>query len=338
MYIRTEDIGLRGYGIAPAAAIELGAAALSIGAALTTGGAFETTSAPISYIHEGTPPEQVFRTCRREFMISAFKPPPFPIPVPPSDPRLPAEKFWFALQYEYNGNDLREVRVDALPDKSSTLYKSKFIIGFAPGTASVPRDPVAAVRFTISGSWEVWDLPFNTKVGIRDSALNVRADGASWIKVTSEKGWVNHRSMTAACPLVPPIAPKLEPTKVAIPQPYQLTVYFSPAGSDRIREADEDKIVKWFERLPSSTRGKIIAGALPVILEGYASTTQSKPANRELSRRRAVKVQRILQDIAGSNARFDVHAYGEYKAATADSIEDASERRVRVFVQDLLYR
>ena len=218
------------------------------------------------------------------------------------------------------------------------MYKSKFIIGFIPGAVSVPRDPVAAVRFTISGSWEYWDLPFNTKVGIRDSALDVRADGTSWLKVTSEKGWVNHRSMSAACPYVPPVLPTVERPKIPIPQPYALTVYFSPPGSDRILEADEDKIVKWFERLPSATRGKIIAGTLSIILEGYASTTQSKPANRELSRRRAMKVQRILQDIAGSNAQFTVHAYGEYKAATADAVEKASERRVRIFVQDMIYR
>jgi OmpA family len=337
MYLQTEPSGLQGLELAPAAAIELGAAALSIGTALTTGGDFQTTSAPISYIHEGTPPTQTFKPCIREFMISAYKPPPFPVPLPPTDPRVPAEKFWFSLQYEYNGNDLREVKVDPLPHKSSTLYKSKFLIAFAPGAASVSRDPVAAVRFSISGSWEVWDIPFNTKVGIR-GALNVRADGSASIQVTSEKSWVNHRSMTGACPAMAPVLPKIEPPKIPVPRPYQLVVYFSPQGSDRIREADEDKIVKWFEALPSTTRGKIIAGTLPIILEGYASTTQDKTANRELSRRRALRVQRILQDIAGSAAKFNVYAYGEYKAGTRDKVEDASERRVRIFVMDITYR
>ncbi len=324
-----------GVGLGPVAAIELGAAVLSVGTALTTGGDFQTSSAPISYIHEGTPPTQTFKQCRRQFMISAFKP--LPIPIPPSDPRAPAEKFWFALQYEYNGNDLREVRVDPLPDKSSTLYKSKFLISFAPGAASVPRDPVAAVRFSISGSWEVWDIPFNTKVGIR-GALNVKADGSASIQVTSEKGWVNHRSMTGACTVQAPVLPKVEPPKIMIPQIHQLTVFFTPAGSDRIREADETKIVKWFEALPSTTRGKIIAGTLPIILEGHASSTQSGPANRELSRRRAQRVQRILQDIAGSATKFTIHAFGEYKAATADKVEDPKERRVRIFVMDTVYR
>ena len=141
MYVHTGLSGAYGFGIGPAAAIELGAAAVSFGAALTQGGDFQTTSTPISYMHPGTPPTQTFRRCTREFMISAYRLPPFPVPVSPTDPRAPAEKFWFVLQYEYNGNDLREVRVDPLPDKSSTLYKSKFIIGFAPGAASVDRDP-----------------------------------------------------------------------------------------------------------------------------------------------------------------------------------------------------
>ena len=48
MYYRTHVGGLQEYGIAPVAAVELGAAVLSVGAALTSGGSFETTSAPIS--------------------------------------------------------------------------------------------------------------------------------------------------------------------------------------------------------------------------------------------------------------------------------------------------
>src|SRR5687767_15255465 len=84
MYYRTHAGGLQEYGIAPAAAVELGAAALSVGTALTSGGSFETTSAPISYIHERTPPSQTFRKGTREFMISAYKP---IFPVPASDPR-----------------------------------------------------------------------------------------------------------------------------------------------------------------------------------------------------------------------------------------------------------
>ena len=115
-------------------------------------------------------------------------------------------------------------------------------------------------------------------------------------------------------------------------------VYFHPPGSDRIREGDERNIVRWLESLPAATRGKISAGTLPVTLEGYASTTQGAAENRELSRRRVLKVQRILQDIAGSGARFDVHAYGEHKAGTADRVEDAAERRVRIFVMDTVFR
>jgi hypothetical protein len=337
MYIQSGISGPSGLGFNPAA-IELGAAVLGIGTALTTGGDFQTTSAPVSYMHPGTPPTQSFRRCSREFMISAFIPPPMPIPVPPTDPRVPAERFWFRLQYEYNGNDLREVRVDPLPDRSSTLYKSKFIVTFAPDRASVELDPVAAVRFSIGGSWEHWDLPFNTKVGF-SGALNVRADGSASVNnFRSERDWVNFRSMTAACPVVPPVLPRVEVPRVPIPQPHLLTVYFNPPGSDRIREGDERNIVRWFDAIPSQTRAKISAGTLPIILEGYASTTQGAPENRELSRRRALRVQRILQDVAGSAARFDVRAYGEYRAGTPDRVEAPAERRVQISVVDTVYR
>lgn len=330
MYYPTESE----YGIAPAAAVELGAAVLSVGSALTSGGSFETTSAPISYIHEGTPPSQTFRKCTRQFMISAYIP---IVPVPAADPRAPAEKFWFSLQYEYNGNDLREVRVDPLPDKSSTLYKSKFIIGFAPGTVSVPRDPVAAVRFTISGSWEHWDLPFNQKVGLR-GALDVRANGDSSIQVTSEKGWVNHRSMTGACAVAPPVLPKVDVPKIPVPQPYFLTVHF-PVGLHKFSEQDGDRIVNWFlEKLPSTTREKIIAGTLPIVLQGYASTTGPKEFNRLLAERRALTVRRILERPAGPDAKIKVFSYGEHKARTTDSIESLPERRVDISVVDTTFR
>ena len=104
------------------------------------------------------------------------------------------------------------------------------MITFAGDRASVPRDPVAAIRFSIGGWWELWDIPFNTKVGIR-GALNVRADGSASIQVTSEKGWVNHRStMSGACPTIAPLLPKVDVPKVPIPQIAQLIVYFSPAG------------------------------------------------------------------------------------------------------------
>jgi outer membrane protein OmpA-like peptidoglycan-associated protein len=135
-----------------------------------------------------------------------------------------------------------------------------------------------------------------------------------------------------------PVLPKIEPPKVPIPIISQLNVFFSPPGSDRIRDADEARIVKWFQMLPATTRGKISAGTLPISIEGYASTTAGGAFNRELSHRRAVRVQRILQDIAGSSAQFRVNAYGKYQAGTADKVENANERRVRISVTDMTYR
>jgi hypothetical protein len=348
MYISTDvdRIGspdLHGLGMGPAAAVELGAALLSIGTAVTQGGDFSCTWAPISYVHEHTPITQTFRQCRKEFLISAFtaflpklrlpgSPPPSP-----KDADTITEDFWFALQFEYNGNDIRDAKVTPLFDKSSTLYKSKFIISFTPDKLSVPSDPVASVRFTIGGSWEKWQLPFNTKVSFLGK-LDVRADGFYTLKVESEKDWVNLRSLMWPCPIAPPVIPKVEPPKVPVPLTSQLVVYFSPPGSDRIVEADEDKIVKWYQALPSTTRGKIAAGTLPISIEGYASTTAGKPYNRELSRRRALKVQRILQDIVGSAAQFRINAFGEYQASTPDKVENPTERRVRISVTDITYR
>src|SRR5262249_38590870 len=59
--------------------------------------------------------------------------------------------------------------------------------------------------------------------------------------------------------------------------------------------------------------------------------TGSVTNNRELSRRRALRVQQILRDFA-PNAQLQVFAHGEYYAATPDKVESPQERRVRITV------
>ena len=50
----------------------------------------------------------------------------------------------------------------------------------------------------------------------------------------------------------------------------------------------------WYNGLPGEARQLIETGSLPVTIEGHASTTQPGPANRELSRRRADRVNAAL--------------------------------------------
>lgn len=134
-------------------------------------------------------------------------------------------------------------------------------------------------------------------------------------------GWSNSFAVDLVVPR--PAAP--------IPTTYVTNIHFD-VNSDTIEEGGERHIVGWYRGLPADARQSIEDGNSTITLSGHASTTQPGPANRELSRRRAQRVQQILQDIAGSNARFRVHAYGEYRAGTLDDVEDHDERRVNIDV------
>lgn len=102
--------------------------------------------------------------------------------------------------------------------------------------------------------------------------------------------------------------------------------------SDRVEIGTEEHIVRWYMSLPEDVKSSVRAGSTPIVLEGRASTTQPAPANRELSRRRAERVQQILRDIAGSQAQFQLSALGEYQARTADEVEELTERRVEISI------
>jgi outer membrane protein OmpA-like peptidoglycan-associated protein len=111
-------------------------------------------------------------------------------------------------------------------------------------------------------------------------------------------------------------------------------VYFSPPGSYQIRAEDEAKILNWYSALPSPTRMKIKTGKLPLVVEGYASTTAAALKNKDLSEKRAHRARDILKKIAGSSAKFVMYSYGESKASTPDEVEDPKERRVKISVTD----
>lgn len=121
-----------------------------------------------------------------------------------------------------------------------------------------------------------------------------------------------------------------EPKEVGdIPLP---SIAFFKVGSAALKENEERKVVHWYMALPRPIRYRIEAGLLPIMLEGYASTTHTGSYNRILSRRRVQRVQAILEDIAGSKARFVTHAYGKYKAKSRKHTEVRFERRVFISV------
>jgi hypothetical protein len=301
-----------GLGSAPAiGAASLGIAAFTAGRDIVTSGDFSSRAATVNYVHANTPPSLAFRTCTREFLISAHHP----------RYGFDRQQFWFRLSFEHNGHDLRNIAIHALVDKSSTMTMSTFSIEFSGIPHSVPLDPVAEVVFQIGGRWN----PVGRGLVNLSGTLYVRADGRVRLRVTSERGWVRHERITGQCPVITPAPPR--PTITPFWE-----IHFTPPGSARIRDGDEAKLVEWYRALLPDVRRRVEAGELPIRIDGYASTTQPGPANRVLSHRRAEAAKKILSHIASSRARFQIFGHGEYQAGTPDRVESLAERRVRVSV------
>jgi outer membrane protein OmpA-like peptidoglycan-associated protein len=313
MYIRTEELdGLSQAPPAPAlgpvAVIELGAAVLSLGRDLFTGGSFQTQSSVVNYIHQGTPLSQKFVSCKRRFKLSAAKPGgPFPIEVIKKYDI--GEKFWFELSYEYNGNDLRNVAVEPLVNKSSSLNKSEFKIAFVGNSYSPEQAQVAEVVFRISGTWKAWDpVPFMDTLVSFSGNLYVRADGSARIDAfKSEKDLVWYNDITNSCAVATPYVPP--PPKVAVRKFFSLAVLF-PFDKHNVSAGDAQRIHDWVGTWPSATQAKVARGEITITIEGFASKPGKPLYNIDLSSRRAESVKNILQKFAGSNTRFDLRSQG----------------------------
>jgi OmpA family len=295
----TPDSVLGGYGIAPVAAAELGLAAFGAAAAITYSGDFSTTSQVASYMHDKQRPGSSFARCTRQFRISTYQ----MNPMVRRD--LRTNDFWFRLDYEYNGNDLRGVSIAPLKDKSSTLIKSKFNIAFEPVKFSLPEDPVAEIQFKIKGTWTSYNPPpFPDDSYSLWGELNVRADGGVKISVGSEKNRVRYELMTNSCPITAPYIP--------VKKPYSLPILFR-FNQDDISEAYARDMNNWVASWPREIQEKVASGDITVRIEGFASRPGKGLYNLGLSERRAENAKKILRRFTGSNTKFDTRAYGAYR-------------------------
>ena len=310
--------------IAPIVAAELGVAVFSAGAPIVLSGNLSCSAATINYMHENTPPDAQWTRATTSFRLRVWNPRPL---------IGGEESVYFRLSYEYNGHDLRDVSVTCLQDESMRLVSSTFSINFTAMAHSPSSDPKAAIRYQIGGVWD----PAGRGIDSFWGYLQVKSDGTMTLLVQSEQGWVSSRADSFGEVSTEPVEGEPTPETPEPPPPPEPVMHLTDvtfeAGSDRITAGDEEALVSWYLGLPENGRRQIEDGSLQIVLEGHASTTEPGPANRLLSRRRVQRVQEILQDIAGSDARFRTFARGEYEAGTPDEVEDENERIVLVSVE-----
>ena len=300
---------------APVAAIELGLAVFSTGQSLLSGGDLSYEAAEASYEHPNTPPDTPAKKVNVDFVIFADHP----------RAGFDDQEFWFRLEFEHNGYDLRKCRIGLLRDQSSKMISSSFHVSFRPVGDSRPSDPEARILYMIDGRWDpIWRGDYSFR-----GELLIKADGSATLKIEGERNWVYIRKNAFT-----------NRRATRLPTPQRITVYhdvlFAPAGSDRVTPAAERELLEWFERVSQSKRTQLEKGEIPILVHGHASTTGTVTENRELSRRRAENVRQILRDTLGGEARIDIRAHGERQAGTPDETEDPTKRRARVEITEYL--
>jgi outer membrane protein OmpA-like peptidoglycan-associated protein len=297
-------------------AVGLGIAVFEAGKGLLTGGDFSSSANTVSFMHPGTPSSQTFRACNTEFSLVAHHPRYF----------FGDQTFWYRLSLEYNGNDLRNVSIVPLIDKSSAITTSKFTTSWE-GQPNVPgRAPVAEVRYQLTGRWD----PFGRGDVSFGGHLIVNASGkVSLALAFTERDWVKIGKAPTSCPNV---APWLPHGRVVVPL---INSVFFTVASDRVVEGTERKLATWVNGLSKAVKESVARGDSPIRVEGFASTAGPGPYNRNLSHKRAERVASILKDLLGSGTKFEIFARGEYTAKTPDKVESPGERRVDITINFL---
>jgi len=186
-------------------ALGLGVAVFAEGRAIVTSGNLSSTANTVSYVHEQTPPDQAYQRTTMLFRISAHHPRYF----------IDRQQFWFQLSFEHNGNDLRNIAIQMLEDRSSRMVTSEFGIQFNGQPYSHPRDPVAEIVFQISGRWD----PVGRGVDSFWGELLVRADGSARANINSEQGWVRFEEFKDIRRSPVPTPPSARRPPVPVPPP-----------------------------------------------------------------------------------------------------------------------
>jgi hypothetical protein len=293
-----------------------------------TGGAIQAHVPEQAVSHFKEPPSPVpFKSCRRLFAFFAkattkLRPRPF--------------TFQFVLEFEYNGNDLREARLDLLPSASDSLGSSKFIVTFTP-TLLDPHNPVAHLRFSIKGMWdEIGEdkLSFMGKLDLWGNG-NVTVETSSKAdRVTSS---LVYGPDSLPCTPLQRWRPAAPSPKIVVPQ--FRSVLFELAKADLTGSSSDqyNQLKAWLAsllKLPGF-RERIDGGTIPIELTGYASTPGGAAQNDVLSSRRISYVEEIIRRTLGleSGSKAMFRRWPRGSSATTFTGRDRREQRVDILIR-----
>jgi hypothetical protein len=255
---------------------------------------FTSSSNEVSLFRPNHPP--FTRTCKIEFALTASR-----------------EDFWFELSGQYNGNDLRYVKILPLFAKTGERL-GQFHITFDGSNYDAPETlelaTVAKIRFGFNGSWK----PYGSK-SIYSFAGFVMIYGNGHFGVvitTSEDNKVvydykrfniPHKNCERLPHTIPPLPLQ--------PKPYGMAIYF-PMGKDEVSASEAQRLLIWKNSIPTGTLEKIARGEITITITGYASRPGKPDFNLKLSDGRAQNARIAVQRFFGNNSKVNIQSYGNF--------------------------
>jgi outer membrane protein OmpA-like peptidoglycan-associated protein len=116
------------------------------------------------------------------------------------------------------------------------------------------------------------------------------------------------------------------------------TTVFFELGKYRIDDASKDGLYRWWrDEVPGSMKSDIIAGKVPIMIEGYADSLGDKGDNQVLSQNRADAVRKVLAPwIPGDDFKVLLSALADNDMTSSGQSETAapSQRRTDIYVEE----
>jgi outer membrane protein OmpA-like peptidoglycan-associated protein len=291
-------------------------------------GKFALTSDIAEFLHDDTAASQAWTRTTVEFKLKATAPGFDEKDLARGDvARASTKEFKFLLAFEHNGYDIKNAQITRVLQGSSEMKSGQFTADFKAKNATSLLAEVGRIDFNLTGTW---DPGLGTKFFSFTGKAFVEADGDFGFALDKNER-VSVSMVVGATFSNLKRVPGAKPTTAI----RRTVVFFSPAGSSKMSDAEMTKIKAWARRLKDESvrYQRLISGKIVVNVAGHASPTGSGAMNQELSAQRAEKVLKLLKEELGSEAKFRVFKHGEDDPAYKDSKKDENEwdRRVDVW-------
>lgn len=312
-----EELGARGASIEAAG---LGLAVFEAFRAEVTKGGIEVSAQPSRYVHPNTPPDSRFTQVVSDFVFLALHP----------RVGVSNQRFKMRLTVEVNHNDIRTAKINFVGDESNELYASSFSVGFTASELSLPKEAMCKIRYDFAGRWD----PAGSGDYTFDGTVDVWADGSVHFQQmrsdTDSSTFGSEKVKVVRIVSAKRISVRPLPAKTRRGRTH--AVMFEKPKQAEISDDQARALKAFIGTIPATDLDLVRQGRVPVVVDGFASTTGSVSDNQALARDRREAAMAFLTDQIGSGITFTGKAEGELASGRPDGTEAAEDRRATVTI------